>query len=125
MVLEVVEAELELSKLVRMAGWFRIVFGALAMLSMVVKNAKYLDKGGGADAIGFLMELGVGGAGVLAGFALHQVADRVLRRKDYSTCQLGLVVCGMFALCDCGWVVSAPVAIYALVQLSRIRGEFS
>ena len=95
------------------------------MLSMAVKNAKYLGSGQGGVMLGFMIDLGVGAVGVGAGLALHQIAEKVSRRKDYGTCQLGLVVCGMLALCDCGWVVSAPVAIYALIQLAKLRSEFT
>jgi hypothetical protein len=116
---------MELPSLIRAAGWFRIVFGGLAMLSMCLKNAKYLDGANGLVALGFLMDISFGAFGIGAGLALHQVAERVKSRKSYGTCQLGLVACGMLAFCDCGWLVSAPVAIYALIQLTKLRGEFA
>jgi hypothetical protein len=116
---------MELPSLIRTAGWFRIVFGGLAMLSMCVKNAKYLESANGLVGLGFLMDISFGAFGVGAGMALHQVADRVTRRRDYGTCQLGLVACGMLAFCDCGWLVSTPIAIYALIQLAKLRSEFT
>ena len=121
---------MDLSRLLRITGWVRITFAGLSMLGSVVRTLLLLRAGSSDDMFlgQFTREVGalaISGVGALAGNTLREVATKIDERRDYASCQSNLVVFGMLALCDCGWLLSAPVSVYALIRLRSMRGEFS
>ncbi len=122
---------MDLPDLLRLTGGVRIAFSALAMVGSVVQSLGLLRHAESAppDAVAGLFArlagaLAFSGVGMLAGFSLRNVATKIEARRSYASCQSTLVVFGMLSLCDCGWLLSAPVAVYALLRLRSLRGEF-
>ncbi len=123
---------MDLPNLLRVTGGVRIAFSALAMVGSVIQSLGLLRHAESAppDAVAGLFArlagaLAFSGVGMFAGVSLREVAAKVEARRSYTSCQRTLVVFGMLSLCDCGWFLSAPVAVYALLRLRSMRGEFS
>ncbi|MCK6506440.1 hypothetical protein L6R53_24210 [Myxococcota bacterium] len=105
----------------------RIVFAVLAMVSPTVKTVRFLSRTGTTSAdvlLDLVPQLAFYGIGVLAGLGLRHIAKLVEARESFSICAIGLLVLGVCAFCDCGWVFSAPVAAFAFVRLLTMRSEF-
>lgn len=123
---------------VKVAGGFRIGFGALEVLVVAARSAGMLamkdwpemaagmpeGMTAGMLAVGVAMNLLVGIAGIVAGVLLMGIAGRIRARTSFNACVLGLIVLGVLAPCDCGWLVSAPACVWAVVRLYGAQSEF-
>ncbi len=124
---------MSLPNLVRTAGWFRIVFGALAIFESAARHVLLMGKHtpdagvalGGRMGLTMLGEMGFLGPNLLAGIILHGIAKEIEARRGYTTCVAMLIFTGVFpCCCDLGWLVSAPISIYAVFQIIKVRSEF-
>lgn len=114
---------------VKVAGWFRIVFGVLEIVSLAGRDLLAAREVATPEAdalvgLGLGFDVAIGMFGVIAGVLLFSIAGRIRRRESFAVCVAGLTLLGVLAPCDCGWMVSAPVCVYSVVRLVGAQAEF-
>ena len=118
--------QLNFSKAIRVAGWSRVIFGALASIGIFVKDVGLLNPTDHSVApLSLVFDVAFGLFGVAFGVALLQIASNVEARRGFSVCILGLLTCGILTPCDCGWAISTPITLIGIPYLFTIRSEFS
>ena len=110
------------TKLVNVAGWSRIIFGWLTIAFGISQHPQ--PKSSTETAI-LLLQLWLAYfIGVFGGKKIREAAKLIEERKRFNYSILILTFFGVIAFCDCGWIFSAPICLYAIVRLFMIRNEF-